>query len=178
MSYTYFTWKNSPAELREYFEELTQSPMVEYYRGNLFANTPDILNEYLVNGGRPAFRVALAARGDAPAAVRHLQRVRAVRERARPPGQRGVPRLGEVPAPPARLRSSGQHQRRHRTVQRRSPHRSAAALCSSRSTERESGHSFYRKAAREPSCNGGRWWVGSAVAKSSPAHRTAICSLP
>ena len=33
--------------------------MVEYFRGNLFANTPDILNEYLVNGGRPAFRVRL-----------------------------------------------------------------------------------------------------------------------
>ena len=33
--------------------------MVEYFRGNLFANTPDILNEYLVNGGRPAFRIRL-----------------------------------------------------------------------------------------------------------------------
>ena len=58
-SYTYFTWKNSPADLRQYFEELTQSPMVEYYRGNLFTNTPDILNEYLVNGGRAAFRARL-----------------------------------------------------------------------------------------------------------------------
>jgi len=59
MSYTYFTWKNSAFELREYFEELTASPMVEYFRGNLFANTPDILNEYLVHGGRPAFRARL-----------------------------------------------------------------------------------------------------------------------
>jgi starch synthase (maltosyl-transferring) len=59
MSYTYFTWKNSEWELRAYLEELTQSPMVEYYRGNLFANTPDILNEYLVTGGRPAFRIRL-----------------------------------------------------------------------------------------------------------------------
>jgi len=63
MSYTYFTWKNSAFELREYFEELTASPMVEYFRGNLFANTPDILNEYLVNGGRPAFRVRLLLAG-------------------------------------------------------------------------------------------------------------------
>ena len=59
MSYTYFTWKNAWWDLRPYLEELTQSPMVEYYRGNLFANTPDILNEYLVTGGRPAFRIRL-----------------------------------------------------------------------------------------------------------------------
>jgi starch synthase (maltosyl-transferring) len=59
MSYTYFTWKNTGWELREYLEELTDSPMVEYYRGNFFANTPDILNEYLVHGGRAAFRIRL-----------------------------------------------------------------------------------------------------------------------
>jgi starch synthase (maltosyl-transferring) len=59
MSYTYFTWKNEDWALRDYFEALTQTPAVEYYRGNLFANTPDILNEYLVNGGRPAFRIRL-----------------------------------------------------------------------------------------------------------------------
>jgi starch synthase (maltosyl-transferring) len=59
MSYTYFTWKNSSWELREYLTELTRSPMAEYYRGNLFTNTPDILNEYLVHGGRAAFRVRL-----------------------------------------------------------------------------------------------------------------------
>lgn len=59
MSYTYFTWKNSARELREYLTELTTPPMTEYFRGNLFVNTPDILNEYLVNGGRPAFRARL-----------------------------------------------------------------------------------------------------------------------
>jgi starch synthase (maltosyl-transferring) len=59
MSYTYFAWKNSPWEICTYLEELTRGPAVEYFRGNLFANTPDILNEYLVNGGRPAFRVRL-----------------------------------------------------------------------------------------------------------------------
>ena len=59
MSYTYFTWKNSVPELRDYFEELTSSPMVEYFRGNLFVNTPDILNEYLVHGGPAAFRIRL-----------------------------------------------------------------------------------------------------------------------
>ena len=59
MSYTYFTWKNSSWELREYLEELSQGPAVEYYRGNFFTNTPDILHEYLVKGGRPAFRIRL-----------------------------------------------------------------------------------------------------------------------
>jgi starch synthase (maltosyl-transferring) len=63
MSYTYFTWKNSPWELRDYLSELTQSPMVEYFRGNLFTNTPDILHEYLVNGGLPAFRARLLLAG-------------------------------------------------------------------------------------------------------------------
>jgi starch synthase (maltosyl-transferring) len=58
-SYTYFTWKNSAAELRDYFRELTASPMTEYYRPNCFTNTPDILHEYLQHGGRPAFRVRL-----------------------------------------------------------------------------------------------------------------------
>jgi starch synthase (maltosyl-transferring) len=58
MSYTYFTWKNSWWDLRPYVEEL-QGPMAEFYRPNFFANTPDILNEYLVEGGRPAFRIRL-----------------------------------------------------------------------------------------------------------------------
>jgi starch synthase (maltosyl-transferring) len=58
-SYTYFTWRNTPTELREYLTELTQSPMREYFRGNLFANTPDILHEFLQTGGRPAFRIRL-----------------------------------------------------------------------------------------------------------------------
>lgn len=62
-SYTYFAWKNTSYELREYFEELTQSSMVEYFRPNVWPNTPDILNEYLQHGGRPAFmaRLVLAA---------------------------------------------------------------------------------------------------------------------
>jgi starch synthase (maltosyl-transferring) len=58
-SYTYFTWKNSAWELRDYLTELTKTDMVEYYRPNFFANTPDILHEYLVHGGRAAFRIRL-----------------------------------------------------------------------------------------------------------------------
>ncbi len=58
-SYTYFTWKNTAWELRDYFRELTTPPMTLYYRPNCFTNTPDILHEYLQHGGRPAFRVRL-----------------------------------------------------------------------------------------------------------------------
>jgi starch synthase (maltosyl-transferring) len=56
-SYTYFTWRNTKAELTEYFTELTQTPMREYFRGNLFTNTPDILPFHLQEGGRPAFMI-------------------------------------------------------------------------------------------------------------------------
>jgi starch synthase (maltosyl-transferring) len=62
-SYTYFTWRNSKQELTEYFTELTQTDMREYFRGNLWPNTPDILPFHLQTGGRPAFiiRAVLAA---------------------------------------------------------------------------------------------------------------------
>jgi starch synthase (maltosyl-transferring) len=56
-SYTYFTWRNTSEELREYFTELTRTDVREYLRPNLFANTPDILHEYLQTGGRSAFQV-------------------------------------------------------------------------------------------------------------------------
>ncbi len=58
-SYTYFTWRNTRGELEEYLTELTQTPVREYMRPNLFTNTPDILHEYLQTGGRPAFQIRL-----------------------------------------------------------------------------------------------------------------------
>jgi starch synthase (maltosyl-transferring) len=54
-SYTYFTWKNTKAELIEYMTELDPSELPQYFRPNFFVNTPDILHEYLQRGGRPAF---------------------------------------------------------------------------------------------------------------------------
>jgi starch synthase (maltosyl-transferring) len=62
-SYTYFTWRNSKQELTEYFTELTATEMGDYFCGNLFTNTPDILPFFLQHGGRPAFliRATLAA---------------------------------------------------------------------------------------------------------------------
>jgi starch synthase (maltosyl-transferring) len=62
-SYTYFTWRNSKQELVEYFSELTQTEMRDYFRPNLWPNTPDILPFLLQEGGRAAFmtRVLMAA---------------------------------------------------------------------------------------------------------------------
>jgi starch synthase (maltosyl-transferring) len=62
-SYTYFTWRNTKSEFVEYLTELTQTEAREYFRPNLWPNTPDILPEHLQFGGRPAFmmRLVLAA---------------------------------------------------------------------------------------------------------------------
>ena len=62
-SYTYFAWRNTRAELIDYFTELTQTDVREHYRPHLWTNTPDILTEYLQLGGLPAFaaRLVLAA---------------------------------------------------------------------------------------------------------------------
>ena len=61
-SYTYFTWRNTKAEIIEYLNELA-GPASAYMRPNLFANTPDILHDYLQHGGPAAFaiRATLAA---------------------------------------------------------------------------------------------------------------------
>jgi starch synthase (maltosyl-transferring) len=62
-SYTYFAWRNSAHELYQYFTELSQPPVRDFFRPNLWPNTPDILTEYLQTGGRAAFqaRFILAA---------------------------------------------------------------------------------------------------------------------
>jgi starch synthase (maltosyl-transferring) len=61
-SYTYFTWRDSKAELTDYVRELA-GEMSDYYRPNFFTNTPDINPFYLQNSGRPGFivRATLAA---------------------------------------------------------------------------------------------------------------------
>lgn len=62
-SYTYFTWRNTKAELIQYMNELTVPPVSEFYRPHFFVNTPDINPYYLQTSGRPGFlaRAALAA---------------------------------------------------------------------------------------------------------------------
>lgn len=64
-SYTYFTWRNTKAEIQEYFETLNQPPWSLCYRPNFFVNTPDINPFFLHHSGRAGFliRAALATMG-------------------------------------------------------------------------------------------------------------------
>ncbi|MFW9081458.1 alpha-1,4-glucan--maltose-1-phosphate maltosyltransferase [Pseudomonas sp. P2757] len=64
-SYTYFTWRNTKAELATYLTELNESPWRECYRPNFFVNTPDINPAFLHESGRAGFliRAALATMG-------------------------------------------------------------------------------------------------------------------
>jgi starch synthase (maltosyl-transferring) len=55
-SYTYFTWRTAKDELTEYMEQLS-GPSAAFMRPNFFANTPDILHEYLQHGGPTAFKI-------------------------------------------------------------------------------------------------------------------------
>ncbi len=62
-SYTYFAWRTTRDELAQYFTELTTTAVKEFFRPNVWPNTPDILTEQLQFGGRPMFaqRIILAA---------------------------------------------------------------------------------------------------------------------
>ncbi|HYG36208.1 MAG TPA: alpha-1,4-glucan--maltose-1-phosphate maltosyltransferase, partial [Clostridia bacterium] len=62
-SYNYFPWRNTKHEIQTYLEELTQTEVQEFFRPNLWPNTPDILTQNLQYGGRPVFvsRLILAA---------------------------------------------------------------------------------------------------------------------
>jgi starch synthase (maltosyl-transferring) len=58
-SYSYFTWRNTKAELTEYLTELTTTESRHYMRPNFFVNTPDINPYFLQSSGRPGFRTRL-----------------------------------------------------------------------------------------------------------------------
>jgi starch synthase (maltosyl-transferring) len=62
-SYTYFTWRTEPWELRDYVTELAYGPTADYMRPNFWPNTPDILSGPLRHGPPAAFlvRYVLAA---------------------------------------------------------------------------------------------------------------------
>ena len=62
-SYTYFSWRTEKRELTEYMTEITTKPVSDFFRGNLWPNTPDILPGFLQTEHRAAFqqRVILAA---------------------------------------------------------------------------------------------------------------------
>ena len=81
-SYTYFAWRTHKQEITEYFTELTQTPVREFFRPNAWPNTPDILTEQFHEGARSVFmqRIALAATlcsnyGIYGPAYEHLQHV-------------------------------------------------------------------------------------------------------
>ena len=84
-SYTYFTWRNSKEELTKYFTELNEPPGVDYFRPNVWPNTPDILHASLQGGQEAVFksRLVLAATlsanygiyGPAYELMEHLPRV-------------------------------------------------------------------------------------------------------
>jgi starch synthase (maltosyl-transferring) len=58
-SYTYFAWRNTKQELTDYFTELTQTEIADFFRPSFWPNTPDILTVYLQQGGPPAFKIRL-----------------------------------------------------------------------------------------------------------------------
>jgi starch synthase (maltosyl-transferring) len=58
-SYNYFPWRNTRAELTDYFSEITRPPVSDFLRYNLWPNTPDILTQFLQSGGREAFMIRL-----------------------------------------------------------------------------------------------------------------------
>ena len=64
-SYTYFTWRNTKAELTDYIDRARTGEMGEYYRPNFFANTPDINPYYLQTSGPRRLHRARHPRGDA-----------------------------------------------------------------------------------------------------------------
>lgn len=61
-SYTYFTWRNSKAEITDYLNELSGRASA-YFRPNFFVNTPDILPLNIQTGSNRSFdiRATLAA---------------------------------------------------------------------------------------------------------------------
>ena len=54
-SYTYFPWRHTKEEITEYFTELTKSRVRDFFRGNHWPNTPDIMTEFLQTSKRPGF---------------------------------------------------------------------------------------------------------------------------
>ncbi|MDZ4797127.1 MAG: alpha-1,4-glucan--maltose-1-phosphate maltosyltransferase [Bryobacteraceae bacterium] len=54
-SYTYFPWRHAKQEITDYFRAITQPPVCDFFRGNHWPNTPDILTEFLQTNGRTGF---------------------------------------------------------------------------------------------------------------------------
>ena len=146
-SYTYFTWKNTRWELLEFLGQLLE--WREFYRPNCFANTPDILHEYLQTGGRPAFEARLVLAATLSPSYGIYSGLRALRERARAAGLRGVPQFGEVRAEAAQARRPVAAARRK--AQRGAAREPGAAVARSAHHPRDGE----RAALRLPEASGG-----------------------
>ena len=127
-SYTYFTWRNTKEEITEYFEELTQTDVREYLRANLFANTPDILHEYLQRGGRPAFQVRLILAATLGANYGIYSGFELAEHVAVKPGSEEYLDSEKVRDPAARFPTSGQPGRIYSAGERHPPHPCGAAV--------------------------------------------------
>ena len=99
-SYTYFTWRTTKWELETYLTQLTAPGTAAYFRPNLWPNTPDILPDELVDGGRGAFLARLVLAATLSASYGIYGPVFELQEHtAEERGIRGVPALREVRGP-------------------------------------------------------------------------------
>ena len=124
-SYTYFTWRNTKAELTEYLTELTTTAR-DFFRPHFFVNTPDINPVFLQTSGRPGFliRAALAATLSGLFGVYsgfELCEARAL------PGREEYAALREIRNPRLGLASARQHHCRDHSAQSDPPRQSRAA---------------------------------------------------
>jgi starch synthase (maltosyl-transferring) len=55
-SYSYYTWRNTKAELQEYLTELTTTEQKEFFRPNFWPNTPDI-NPFALQGANDSMHL-------------------------------------------------------------------------------------------------------------------------
>ncbi len=101
-SYTYFTWRVAKWELTEFGQEIAAK--ADEARPNLFVNTPDILHETLQHGGPGMFALRAALAATLAPSWGGVLRLRTLRAHPAATGQRGVSRLGEVPATSATVR--------------------------------------------------------------------------
>ena len=109
-SYTYFTWRNSQAEFIEYFTELTQTEVREFFRPNLWPNTPDILPPHLQTGGPLGIHYSARFGRHAGRQLRHLRTaLRDPRTHPPRPGQRGISRLGKISTADLEVRRPAVH---------------------------------------------------------------------
>ena len=72
-SYTYFAWKNTKAELTEYFTEITKPPVSDFFRPNLWPNTPGHPERISAEGRTSGVCGAPGAGGNAGSELRHVR---------------------------------------------------------------------------------------------------------